>query len=82
MVKVSGLENISLPPKQKKRGRPKGAEKTVIGLPVAKKAMKKGPLPFLKKQRKDKKRSEFIFCKILVVLIASLMSFSYFGVVC
>ena len=63
MVKVSGLENISLPPKQKKRGRPKGAEKTVIGLPVAKKAMKKGPLPFLKKQRKDKERSEFIFLR-------------------
>ena len=50
-----GLENVKLPPKIKKRGRPKGAEKTVIGLPRKKKKTDK-PIPFLKKQPIDKER--------------------------
>ena len=42
------LKSISLPPKLKKRGRPKGADLTVIGLPRKKKCNSK-PLTFLRK---------------------------------
>ena len=31
-----GTQDVILPPKLKKRGRPKGAEKTVVGLPAKK----------------------------------------------
>ena len=50
-----GLENVKLPPKMKKRGRPKGAETTVIGLPRKKKKTDK-PTPFLKSCLMIKKR--------------------------
>ena len=43
-----GLENVKLPPKINKRGRPKVAEKTVIGLPCKKKKKTDKPTPFLK----------------------------------
>ena len=52
--------DLVIPPKQQKRGRPKGAEKTVIGLPLSKK-INKGPLSFLRKTSKDRKRSEFCY---------------------
>ena len=54
---ILGLENVRFPPKIKKRGRPKGAEKTVIGLPRKKKKMDK-PTPFLKKHPIDKERGK------------------------
>lgn len=47
------LESIKLPPKIKKRGRPKGADLTVIGLPRKKKCIKK-PVKFLKKPRQER----------------------------
>ena len=53
-----GLENVKLPPKIKKRGRPKGAEKAVIGLPRKKKKTDKS-IPFLKKQPIDKERGSY-----------------------
>ena len=47
--------NLKLPPKQKKRGRPKGSELTVIGLPK-KKHRDDGPVALIKKHPKEKKR--------------------------
>jgi len=47
------LNQIKLPPKIRKRGRPKGLEKTVIGLPRKKKCRNK-TLPFLKKLPVDR----------------------------
>ena len=49
---ILDMENLRVPPVLRKRGRPKGAEKTVIGLPRCKKF--KGdqirkPVAFLKK---------------------------------
>jgi len=46
------LENLKTPPLMKKRGRPKGAEKTVIGLPRCKKfkgEQIRKPVAFLRK---------------------------------
>ena len=48
---------ISSPPKQKKRGRPKGSDLTVIGLPN-KKRKGNGPVPFIKKHPKEKEKSK------------------------
>lgn len=49
------LKDVKMPPKMLKRGRRKGAELTVIGLPRAKKA-KKGILPFSKVLAEEKNR--------------------------
>ena len=49
------LSKILLPPKMRKRGRPKGADKTVIGLPKKKYRGDK-PLPFITKSPKDKEK--------------------------
>lgn len=55
------LTGIQLPPKMRKRGRPKGAEKTVIGL-TRKKRKSSGskPLPFLKKHPADKEKGTHV----------------------
>ena len=45
-----------MPPKLWKRGRPKGADKTVIGL--AKKRRRLGPVPFVKKMPLEKEKSK------------------------
>lgn len=47
------LENVNLPPKSKKRGRPKGSNSTVIGLPK-KKSRYNTPTPFIKKSPSDR----------------------------
>ena len=53
---ISGLDSVKLPPpKMMKRGRPKGAEKTVIGLPNKKQKLNK-PLTFLKKPPVDREK--------------------------
>ena len=57
-----GLRDIKLPPKIRKRGRPKGAEKTTIGLPRKKKENK--PVPFLKKYPTDREKGQFIIMLI------------------
>jgi len=47
---------VKLPPNMKKRGRPKGIEKTVISLPCHKKTCSDKPMAFLKKQPVDRER--------------------------
>ena len=49
IIIIAGIKKLKLPPIIKKRGRPKGAEKTVIGLPSRKKVKKDQPVAFLKK---------------------------------
>ena len=53
---------MKLPPKQKKWGRPKGSELTVIGLPK-KKRKDDGPVAFIRKPPKEKEKSMFCACK-------------------
>ena len=53
------IQDVILPPKLKKRGRPKGAEKTVIGLP-AKKKKAKLVVPFLKKLPAEKEKGNYL----------------------
>lgn len=50
------LSDVLMPPKLRKRGRPKGSEKTVIGIPRRKKR-KLGPVPFIKKLPLEKDKS-------------------------
>lgn len=47
-----------MPPVLKKRGRPKGAEKTVIGLPRKKAKKESRPVQFLKKIPIDRERGK------------------------
>ena len=47
---------IVMPPKMSKRGWPKGAETTVIGLPKKKQSCSKKPLPFSRLGPKEKDR--------------------------
>ena len=56
--------DIKLPPKIRKRDRPKGAEMTIIGLPRKKKKENK-PIPFLKKYPTDRENS--IMCDSCLV---------------
>ena len=51
-----GINDIKMPPKMLKKGRPKGAGLTVIGLP--KKRDVKQPSPFLKKSSWEKIRGK------------------------
>jgi zinc finger SWIM domain-containing protein 3 len=53
--KSPDLKTVKIPQKMRKRGRPKGAETTVIGLPKAKK-VKKGLVPFSKLRAVEKDR--------------------------
>ena len=71
LVFAEVLQEIKLPAKVRKRGRPKGAERTVIGLPRKKKRGNK-PVPFLKKCPVDKERGWFVFptvCGAVIQLV-------------
>ena len=59
------FQDVTLPHKMKKRGRPKGAEKTVIGLPRKKNRPDK-PVPFLKKLPVDRERGSYQSCLSMV----------------
>ena len=56
----NSLHLIKFPSKQLKRGRPKGAGLTVIGIPSKKKKGRKGPIAFPKKSRTQKNRGIMI----------------------
>ena len=58
-----GLETMKLPCKMRKRGRPKGANKTVIGLP-RKKSRGNKPVSFLYKGVKQLLFIYYLLCKI------------------
>lgn len=51
-----GIDDIKMPPKMSKKGRPKGAGLTVIGLP--KKRDVKQPSPFLRKSEWEKSQGK------------------------
>ena len=55
----SDISNLKLPPKSKKRGRPKGSELTAIGLPK-KKRKEGGPTAFIRKHPKEKEQGVFV----------------------
>ena len=77
----SGIQGIIFPPKLKKRGRPKGAEKTVIGLPT-KKRKAKSVIPFLKKLPVEKEKGIVDYLKNTICVTEMLMIFSYTTLVC
>ena len=54
-AKMLDLTSIKLPPKIRKRGRPKGAGLTVIGLPRKKKCTD-GPVKFLRKSNSEREK--------------------------
>ena len=64
MCNLCRVGDIKLSPKIRKRGRPKGAEKTIISLPRKKKKENK-PIPFLKKYTTDRENS--IMCDSCIV---------------
>ena len=73
----SGIQGIILPPKLKKRGRPKGAEKTVIGLP-AKKRKARSVIPFLKKLPAEKEKGIVDYLKNTICVTVMLEYFNTF----
>ena len=75
---IVGLRDIKLPPKIRKRGRPKGAEKTTIGLPRKKKKENK-PVPFLKKYPTDREKGQSINKKSGISLITYTLQSSCSG---
>ncbi|KAK7114682.1 hypothetical protein V1264_000704 [Littorina saxatilis] len=52
----TSLDNVTLPPKSRKRGRPKGKVVNAIGLPSRKKCKVDKPVPFSKKSSVDRDR--------------------------
>ena len=50
-----GISEVRLPSRIPKRGRPKGSDLTVIGLPKKKKSTE-GPVAFLRQHPKDQER--------------------------
>ena len=68
-IYTAELKTIKLPPKMRKRGRPKGAETTVIGLPKRRKRSNK-TVPFLKKlpSEREKVHSQCMCMQLLYML--------------
>ena len=58
-----------MPRKIKKRCRPKGVDKTVIGLPKKSKCSQENkPVPFLKKTPKEKEKGTLMICFTCILL--------------
>ena len=57
------LEDVGMPPPIPKRGRPKGTETTVIGIPRKKRRLATRPMPFVKVSSSEKEHSRFCFVK-------------------
>lgn len=68
------LSKISLPPKMRKRGRPKGADKAMIGLPK-KKCKGNNPQPFIKMSPKDREKGMIISNHFEIVLSTCILLF-------
>lgn len=66
------MSQIKLPPRIRKRGRPKGADKTVLGLP--KKKSRKGPTPFSRMAPQDKEKGTIF--EVVVLLLLSPTSYT------
>ena len=58
------ITDIQMPPKMKKKGRPKGNGLTVIGLP--KKVDSKKPTLFVKKSEWDKSKCKYVHKKWMI----------------
>lgn len=58
-IYVTDILHLQLPPKMKRRGRPKGSELTTIGLPKKKKRSDGKPVAFIKKHPKEKERGNY-----------------------
>ena len=52
------IDDVTLPPPVKRRGRPRGGEMTVIGLPKKRKIAAR-PVPFIRKSPQDKEASTY-----------------------
>ena len=73
-----GWHNITMLPKIKKHGRPKGADKTVIGLPKKRKCSQEDkPVSFLKKTPKVKEKGT-----LMIVFLHVYCYFSNSWMVC
>lgn len=59
-VPLTDLQIVKLPRKMHKRGRPKGAGLTVIGLPSKKARKTSKPIPFLKLSEWDRTKGTLI----------------------
>ena len=68
---LADLANIQLPPKVRKRGRPKGAALTVIGLPKKKGRMCK-PQEFRRKSPREKEKGTYTYIDVAVIFVLNL----------
>ena len=70
-IHTAELKTIKLPPKMRKRGRPKGTETTVIGLPKRRKRSNK-TVPFLKKLPSEREKSTLSMHVYVVIIHVNL----------
>ena len=69
MSLISDITNIKLPPKVPKRGRPKGSEVTVVGLPKKKKRRNNKPVVLLVSIPKSKRKVYVTYNQFMFTVI-------------